>query len=421
MRERRQRVAITRALVKRPALVITDEPTASLDSLVTPGRHNPVTMRLDNIQLPRVLLANSRRSLLYRLLVNQIVCLVTSLMFWVLAYRSSSLLNVAAYSYCIGNLIWLFIDGGRELLARLLHTPNGQWPGWPSMAINIVVGTLAGYFLGGWLAAGLLGHATEGVMPSLSSALLSLLTAAVATYFFYSRERLHLEMAAAEAARRQALESQLGLLQSQLEPHMLFNTLANLRVLIEIDPARAQTMLDHLISFLRITLSATRQPRHPLQAEFDRLGDYLALMAVRMGARLQFSLDLPAELATLPVPPLLLQPLVENSIKHGLEPKVEGGAIHVSARREGELLRLAVQDSGIGWPAEQASADGEAPHAAAQPRSATSGRGFGLTQILERLAGLYGGNARLQIGPAGGSGTLAVIHLPLAVAPDTRP
>ncbi|MEY4749414.1 MAG: hypothetical protein RIQ60_1628 [Pseudomonadota bacterium] len=384
-------------------------------------------MRPD-LKLPRVLLANSRRSLLYRLLVNQLVCLTTSVVFWLLAYRNHPLHLVAVHSFAIGNLIWLFIDGGRALLSRVLHTPGGQWPGWPSMTVNIAVGALAGYMLGSRLAAAVLGQAVVGsIWPTLPSAVLTLLVAAIATGFFYSRERLHLEMAAAEAARRQALESQLGLLQSQLEPHMLFNTLANLRVLIELDPVRAQTMLDHLIGFLRITLSASRQPRHPLQAEFDRLGDYLALMAVRMGARLQFSLELPAELAALPVPPLLLQPLVENSIKHGLEPKVEGGAIRVGARREGDLLRLQVQDSGVGWPEGAPDIGAGAPDAATLPRSPTSGGGFGLTQIRERLAGLYGGRARLQIGPAGdgggggsknsGSGTLAVIHLPL---PDDK-
>jgi signal transduction histidine kinase len=370
-----------------------------------------------SMKLPQVLLANSRRSLLYRLLVNQLVCLITSVLFWILAYRAQKLADVAVYSFIIGNLIWLFIDGGRELLSRLLHTPEGRWPGWPSMAVNVGVGTVAGYTIGNRLGAALLGHTGFSMMPSLSSALLSLLTAAIATWFFYSRERLHQEMAAAEAARRQALESQLGLLQSQLEPHMLFNTLANLRVLIEIDPARAQTMLDHLIGFLRITLSASRQPRHPLQAEFDRLGDYLALMAVRMGPRLQFSLDLPADLADLPVPPLLLQPLVENSIKHGLEPQVAGGRIEVSARRDGALLRLEVRDSGVGLAADDPAGQ-LAPAASAAPTTAVTsapfGGGFGLTQIRERLAGLYPGEAGLTLSRIEQGGACATIHLPLA-------
>ena len=171
--------------------------------------------------------------------------------------------------------------------------------------------------------------------------------------------------------RAQATEAQLKLLQTQLEPHMLFNTLANLRVLIGTDPVRAQEMLDRMIAYLRATLDASRTATHPLQAEFDRLRDYLELMAIRMGPRLAFTLELPPELAAVPVPALLLQPLVENSIQHGLEPQVQGGRITVSARCEGAQLVLEVADTGAG----------RAP-------PAPGGRGFGLTQIRERLATL---------------------------------
>jgi signal transduction histidine kinase len=355
------------------------------------------------LMLPPAMLAGARRSFLFRGAMNQLVCLVISVVFWVMSYRNRSFFDVALYSHAIGNLIWLFIDGGRELLSRLLHAPSGRWPGLPAMAINVVLGTLGGYALGMSGVAALLGHDSPSLLPNGPSALLSLITAVVVTYFFYTRERLHLEMAGAEAARRQALESQLGLLQSQLEPHMLFNTLANLRVLITLDPPRAQTMLDHLIGFLRVTLSASRVPRHALGAEFDRMRDYLALMAVRMGPRLQVQLDLPAELADLPVPPLLLQPLVENSIKHGLEPQVEGGRIEVSAQLAGDKLRLVVRDSGVGLAASMG----------------TRGSAFGLTQVRERLAALFGNAASLTLGDADGGGTLATIELPTAALHDS--
>src|SRR2546428_7082195 len=121
-----------------------------------------------------------------------------------------------------------------------------------------------------------------------------------------------------KAAKHSAAESKLKLLESKLEPHMLFNTLANLGVLIGTDPPRAQAMLDRLIAFLRATLEASRSGSHPLAAEFARIADYLELMQVRMGARLRSRLELPDDLAALPVPPLLLQPLVENAIQHGL-------------------------------------------------------------------------------------------------------
>jgi LytS/YehU family sensor histidine kinase len=223
-----------------------------------------------------------------------------------------------------------------------------------------------------------------------------------------SRERLASAKAQAEAAERAAAENQLKLLQSQLEPHMLFNTLANLRVLIGLDAAAAQQMLDRLIAFLRATLEASRLPAHPLATEYARVADYLALMAIRMGPRLQVELHLPPALATQPVPPLLLQPLVENAIKHGLEPHVAGGRLAVSAHADGEMLVLQVRDTGIGL---------------AQAATATAGTRFGLAQVRERLATLHGSRASLVVAPAADAegGTVATIRLPRAAAPAAAP
>ena len=148
----------------------------------------------------------------------------------------------------------------------------------------------------------------------------SLVPGIVVTLYFFSRSQVEAAHALALSAQRAAAENQLRLLQSQLEPHMLFNTLANLRVLIGMDPARAQQMLDQLIAFLRATLTASRLENHPLRDEFERLKDYLALMQIRMGSRLRPQLDLPAELADLPVAPLLLQPLVETPSSMGWSP-----------------------------------------------------------------------------------------------------
>jgi LytS/YehU family sensor histidine kinase len=157
-------------------------------------------------------------------------------------------------------------------------------------------------------------------------------------------------------------------------------------------------MLDHMIAYLRATLGASRATTHTLQAEFDRLGDYLELMAIRMGPRLAFTLDLPPELAGQSVPTLLLQPLVENSIQHGLEPKVEGGRITVAASRasSGELL-LEVRDTGQG-----------------SAQLPTDGKGFGLAQIRERLATLYGAGATLSFEADPGQGATARIRIPQA-------
>jgi LytS/YehU family sensor histidine kinase len=178
---------------------------------------------------------------------------------------------------------------------------------------------------------------------------------------------------------------------------MLFNTLANLRALIGVDPLRAQAMLDRLIPFLRATLDASRKATHSLADEFARLADYLELMQIRMGGRLQTRLSLPDELAARPVPALLLQPLVENAIKHGLEPHVQGGRVEVSAKRDGSQLVLRVRDTGAGL----------------MPGTAPSG--FGLEQVRERLAALYGAAGSLELAPAADAegGTLATLRLPL--------
>jgi sensor histidine kinase YesM len=187
------------------------------------------------------------------------------------------------------------------------------------------------------------------------------------------------------------------LLETQLAPHMLFNTLANLRALIAADPRRAVAMLDRLDSYLRAVLAGSRGLSHPLAAEFARLADYLELMSVRMGPRLQYELDLPEQLRDVSVPPLLLQPLVENAIRHGLEPLIAGGEIRVRARRDGSNLTIDVADTGGGF----------------DEASGAQGGGFGLTQVRERLDSLYGERAKLDLKSSLGGGTLATLRLPL--------
>lgn len=226
----------------------------------------------------------------------------------------------------------------------------------------------------------------------------------------YLRVRLAANEVRAEAAQRQALETQLQLLQAQLEPHMMFNTLANLHALIDADPPRAQDMLARLIAFLRATLSGSRARTHALSEEFARADDYLALMQVRMGARLKVTLDLPPALATTLVPPLLLQPLVENAIKHGLEPSRRGGHLLVSATHQGSELVITVEDTGLGLRAAEAARKGPV--------------GFGLSYVRDRLKSVYGDSASLQLDPGReGTGTCATLRIPLpasAFAPRDR-
>ena len=317
------------------------------------------------------------------------------------------------YSLCIGVVCTLIVDVTRVGLAwftdtlrraRGLPVQDGAgFNGWagaiPGSLLAVVLGPPAGL----WLGDQFTGYTSHSLLSFGPSARITLVITVIATTItvvvISTLERLSAARAQAEAAQRQAAENQLRLLQSQLEPHMLFNTLANLRVLIGLDPQRAQAMLDRLIGFLRATLTASRQDHHPLAAEFRHTEDYLALMAVRMGPRLVVALHLPEELAALPLPPLLLQPLVENAIKHGLEPKVEGGRLDVSAQRDGQRLVMQVRDTGVGLGA----------------AAAAGGTGFGLEQVRTRLATLYGARAALTLTPAvdAEGGALATLTLPL--------
>jgi len=318
-----------------------------------------------------------------------------------------------AYSFSIGICCWSLTEGMRLVAAGATDgwrrwrgqplSPAGFDSGWrgivPALLVAVVLGPPLGMTVGDRLT-GLRSPSLLHLEAAQTRVTVAMtVVASIASVFVLSTmERLSSARAQAEGAQRQAAESQLRLLQSQLEPHMLFNTLANLRVLIGLDPPRAQAMLDHLIAYLRSTLAASRAASHPLAAEFERIADYLALMGVRMGPRLVVALTLPDELKALPVPPLLLQPLVENSIQHGLEPKVDGGCIEVSASRHADRLLLTVRDSGIGL-------GGTGPR---------PGGGFGLAQVRERLATVYGARATLSVAPAEGGGTLVSIELPLA-------
>ena len=341
-----------------------------------------------------------------------------SAVFFYVMYRDSFVSNLI-YSLCSALFIQGLIEVGRYGLAYRIRkrSPDNfdaqrNWPGWGLMIPWIVVSGVVGYFAGHMLADLLTGaQRTPGTRIDNPRPMLLSMTGVFVfslgiTYFFYARGRMAAMETRTEAALRSAAESQLKLLESQLEPHMLFNTLANLRVLIAQDPSRAQAMLDRLIAFLRATLDASRSGlgSPSLSEEFARIDDYLELMQTRMGNRLSRRLDLPDDLAGLSVPPLLLQPLVENAIKHGLEPTVAGGWVRVSAQREGSTLVLSVRDTGAGIGG---AGLGSLP---------SGGSRFGIQQVRERLAALYGKTASLELVAASDDegGTLAIVRLPVS-------
>ena len=360
---------------------------------------------------------------------NQVLCAAIALMIWLLSPGGrGSLFTAWVYSAAIGTSCWFFIDGSRLMIAAGLppqHQRQAErragWPGPRWMVLCIVVGTALGYTLGTTIGDAVTGLRAPSLLQNRAAMVISLIAAVAATWYFYATERLRQEQAHADAARRDAAESQLRLLQSQLEPHMLFNTLANLRVLVTLDPPRAQAMLDRLIGYLRATLGASRQDLHPLASEFTMLDDYLALMSMRMGPRLQVQLNLPEALRQLPVPPLLLQPLVENSIRHGLEPKVAGGRIEVQARVQDGQLCLTVRDTGVGLAAANSGASRSTgrPSPTGHPGDALAGSGYGTSHVAERLQALFGDAARFRLTDAADAegGTLAEVLLPLPASP----
>jgi hypothetical protein len=340
------------------------------------------------------------------------ICLIVGLLHFLIRGGTQFGLSML-YSFAVGVQISAYISLLHAGLGWLLRRRRGDrpeppttrhgWIGWGWMMPCILLGSLAGYSGGLWLGDLLSGQRTLppwqlGDRRVALSVGFTLLVSLLGSLFFFSVFKLNALRLEQAQAQRQAAEARLTLLQSQLEPHMLFNTLAHLRVLIKLRPDEAQQMLDRLIDYLRATLQASRATEHPLAEEFERLSDYLALMQLRMGERLHVHLDLPAELGGVAIPPLLLQPLVENAIKHGLEPHVDGGELRVSAARAAGRLVLEVADSGAGLT-QSSELKGV-------------GTAFGLAQVRERLAQRYGDAARFELQPRRGGGSVARIEIP---------
>ena len=189
--------------------------------------------------------------------------------------------------------------------------------------------------------------------------------------------------------------ARLNLLQAQVEPHFLYNTLANAQVLARTDPPRADQMLGHLIQYLRHSLPREHGSLSTLGEELERAGAYLEILKIRMGARLELQVEVPEELKALQLPSMMLQTLVENAIKHGLEPKPGGGTVWILARCIDDHATVTVADDGQGFG------------------SATGGTGIGLKNLRERLQLTYGGRASFALVSNFPSGVAATLTLPL--------
>ena len=270
------------------------------------------------------------------------------------------------------------------------------------LLVTMPLGAMLGAFIGAQVAGMPFSEILRG-RPALFLQMLfvGMLFGTVITYFFFSRERISRteELLQEEQIKRltlekKTLETHLKLLQAQIEPHFLFNTLSNILSLLESDPARGRKMLVDLTGYLRASLLRTRNGTTTLGQEMDLVRSYLDIQKVRMGERLRYTIELSGNLDDLPFPPMLVQPLVENAVRHGLEATVEGGDISIRVEESPHLLRLVVSDTGSGLPE-------------------NAGQGIGLGNIRERLEALYNGKGGLILEenqPRGLKATLEIPH-----------
>jgi sensor histidine kinase YesM len=285
-------------------------------------------------------------------------------------------------------LLWLFKPGKALSLALIIIA-------------GIAGGTLIGLYLGPFVLERFFSIAVKEPEKSLLQAIvLCIAFGSVISYFFYTKSRLSVsrEMIQQERIKRlssekEALEAKLRLLQAQIEPHFLFNTLSNVLSLIDRDPVKGKSMLTDLIHYLRTSLSRTLPGRTTLDQEIEIVRAYLNIQKIRMGERLRFTIEVPDAARLHPFPPMLLQPLVENAIKHGLEPQMEGGEIIIRATENHDLIRIEVTDTGPGFSSFQKT-------------------GVGIANVRERIQLLYGAKGRLLMEENKPHGVKATIEVP---------
>jgi sensor histidine kinase YesM len=257
-----------------------------------------------------------------------------------------------------------------------------------------LLGVAIGWPLGSWL----LGGSGEFPYRDPDTLLKLIVVTLVVTTYFDAKARQN------EADKR-ATEARLRLLQGQMEPHFMFNTLATVLTLIDSDAPRAKQMLETFIDYLRASLGKMRSGDSTLGDELAMTEAYLSLMQMRMGERLTYRVDVQdAALRNAVLLPLMLQPLVENAIHHGLECKVDGGSVLISARRDIGRVVIEIVDDGLGAP--------ERP----VRRVGTPGNGVALANLRSRLQSRWGSEATLTLELRPDAGARARLTLPLEVA-----
>jgi hypothetical protein len=293
---------------------------------------------------------------------------------------------------CIGFMVQLLFVLWRALLGAARIEALEGWRRTVFFSGTPLIGAALGLPVGMWLqGGGVAWHRIDDPNTLAGMVLLSLLTTLVLHFFWRARSRELM-------AQARATEAQLRLLQAQIEPHFLFNTLAHVQCLMDEDIPAAKQMLETFTDYLRASLGQLRHADSSLGAELEMAESYLRLLQTRMGERLRFSITASAQARTAVLPPLLLQPLIENAIHHGLEPKVEGGTVSLSATVQGGRLTVHIEDDGLGL---------DAP----RRRVNSNNNGMALENIRARLLTRYGDDAALAL-QALPVGTLAILTLP---------
>lgn len=305
---------------------------------------------------------------------------------------SHSLGTSLIFSYCIGFSIQACIHAGYVLVPVRVPRPL-------VVAAAAALGIALGLVLGGTLAIGEPLHVVDG---DYSTAILALLFGALGVAGFALHRhlwaaRMQIEQAKQDAlARDKALaEADIRVLQAQMEPHFLFNTLSNIISLIHTDPERAARLLERLTAVLRASLSRARTTETTLGEEMDLVRAYLEIQALRMDGRMTWDVRVEPGIKSVRLPPLLVQPLVENAVLHGVEPAAGRGRVEVRAERSNGSVRLRVADDGAGLGSSSAGGAGEC-----------------VANVRERLHALFGGQARLALRELPEGGVCAEMTFP---------
>ncbi|WP_428474627.1 sensor histidine kinase [Photobacterium profundum] len=267
-----------------------------------------------------------------------------------------------------------------------------------TLSFSMVFGTLNAQY---WVNDFLGGNGWNNLKPVI---LLGLIFTGFCYYFFYSKEQKLIADKELETLKRKQTEqekvllvSQLKQLQSQIEPHFLFNTLATISVLIETDSNKAKLMLEKLTELLRATLNNTRHQHTTVEQEVSLVEAYLQIQQIRLGERLNYVINIDGIASTQELPPLLIQPLIENALTHGIEPIAKGGKVTLDIVNIGKTMQISVTDNGAGFS--------PIPHAA--------GHGLGLENIRQRIEMLFDGKASISIKEHQAGGVISTLILPI--------